>query len=148
MSTETTSSSGGGIELRVGLTGHKKIDYDRKPLRDAMVSSGKLVTKTARRLVSRRAISSGGQVPGRVTGRLMKSIGEIKVRGNKGGYIKIGPRTFKDDHIFYPAVLYYGSRKQNIKKRANYMVQALDVERDAIRSRMRESLKNNLVPRY
>lgn len=147
MSTETTSSSAGGIDLRVGLTGHKTIDYDRKLMRKALNTGGGEVRSAARRLVSRRAISGAGENPGLVTGRLRRSI-KIYKRGSKGGWVKVGPTVVPGMDLFYPAILYYGSTVNNIQKRNNYMADALQEKADSIRGHVRGALRDSLKPRY
>lgn len=132
--------------VSVGLEFHKIIDYDRRAMRKALKAGASQVIKEAKRIVSRNAISAPGEVPGVVTGRLRKSIGVVKT-GSKGGWIRVGPRTFKDKGVFYPAILFYGSTKRNIAKRGNFMTQALGIKRDTIRSEIRSALKNSLVPR-
>lgn len=134
--------------VEVGLEFHKIIDYDRKAMRKALSSGGAIVTKEARRLVSRNAISLPGENPGLVTGKLRRSIGVI-ARGSKGGWIKVGPRSFKSlgGGFFYPAILFYGSKKRNIDKRNNFMVEALQTKRAYVRGEIRAALKDSLVPR-
>lgn len=144
----------GSLRVEMGLEGHKTIDYDRTVMRKALNKAGADVRKEARRLVSRRAISSAGQNPGLVTGDMMRSIGTVS-RGSKGGWVKIGPKRTdamlaKEKNAkwaFYPAFLFYGSPKRNIAKRANFMGEALANRRDVIRSQVRSALSNALVPR-
>lgn len=144
--TERSSGEVGGIRLDVGLAGHKTIDYDRRALRRALVAGAGRVRKAARRLVARQAVSAPGQFPGRASGALQQTIGVVS-RGSKGGWVRIGPKTFKDGQFFYPAVLYYGSAKRHIAKRANYMSAALQTEAPAIRAQVRAALRDCLVPR-
>lgn len=135
----------GSLELDVGLEGHKTIDYDRRAMRKALVAGAGLVRKDARRLLSRRAISSPGEVPGQQTGALARSIGVVS-RGSKGGWVKVGPRAIRGS-VFYPAFLFYGSPKTGLEKRANYMAQALTNQREPIRTQVRSALAQSLVPR-
>lgn len=131
--------------IDVGLEFHKTIDFDKKKLRGALTKGGADVRKEARRLLARRAVSAPGEVPGEVTGRLKRAIGVVS-RGTGGGWVKIAPRTIKGS-AFYPAFLFYGSKKNNLQKRANYMVQALKTRAPAIRASVRDVLRNSLVPR-
>lgn len=135
----------GGLELEVGLEFHKTIDYDRRAMRKALGQGGKDVIREARRLLSRRSISAPGDIPGEQTGRLKKSIGVVS-RGSKGGWIKIAPRSIKGS-AFYPAFLFYGSQKNHLGKRANYMATALQNRREPVRANIRAALKDSLVPR-
>lgn len=96
----------GGLEVQVGLDFHKVIDYDRKKMRAALVRGAGAVRKEARRLLSRRATSKPGEVPGRQQGQLWRAIGVVS-KGNKGGWVKIGPKTIRGSS-FYPAFLFYG----------------------------------------
>lgn len=140
-----TGNSLGSIGLAVGLDFHKTIDYDRSAMRRALRAGGALVRKEARRLLSRAAVSSPGEMPGKETGRLIRSIGVVS-SGRKGGWIKIGPRTIKGS-AFYPAFLFYGSDKRNIAKRANFMGQALTNQAEPVRTLVRAALAQALVPR-
>lgn len=134
-----------GLELSVGLEFHKIIDYDRRAMRKALREGGADVRKEARRLLSRRAVSAPGEMPGMETGMLKRAIGVVS-RGSKGGWVKVGPRTIKGS-VFYPAFLFYGSPKTGLEKRGNFMSAALQNRRDAVRSRIQAALKDSLVPR-
>lgn len=134
-----------GLELQVGLEFHKVIDYDRKAMRKALREGGAEVRKEARRLLSRRAVSAPGEIPGMQTGMLKRAIGVVSV-GSKGGWVKVGPKTIKGS-VFYPAFLFYGSPKTGLEKRGNFMEAALQNKRDVVRSRIQAALKDSLVPR-
>lgn len=143
-----------GFSIDVGLEFHKTIDYDRKAMSKALAGGGKDVIKEARRIVSSRAISAPGGNPGEISGALKRSIGVV-TKGSKGGWIKVGPRRTKEMEAkakkakwaFYPAFLFYGSPKTGLAKRNNFMVDALQNKRDAVRSVIRSALKDSLVPR-
>lgn len=141
----TTTGDAGAVLLEVGLEFHKTIDYDRAALRRALRSGAAQVTKESRRLVSRRAVSAAGEMPGQQTGRMKRAIGVVS-RGRLGGWIKVGVRTIKGSD-FYPAFLFYGSPKTGLEPRANFPVQALDNKRETVRGEIRAALRNSLVPR-
>lgn len=145
MDKETSLGNLGGVELQVGLEFHKTIDYDRKAMRKALVRGAAEVRKQARRLVSRRSISLAGDFPGSQSGALKRAIGIVS-KGSKGGWVKVGVRSIPNS-VFYPAFLFYGSPKTGLEKRANFMTAALDNKREAVRSMIRDALKNSLVPR-
>lgn len=145
MERENSTGNLGGVELQVGLEFHKTIDYDRKAMRKALVRGAAEVRKQARRLVSRRSISLAGDFPGSQTGALKRAIGIVS-RGSKGGWVKVGIRSIPNS-VFYPAFLFYGSPKTGLEKRGNFMTAALDEKREAVRSMIRDALKNSLVPR-
>lgn len=140
--------------IEVGLEFHKTIDYDRKAMRKALAGGGRDVIKEARRIVSNRAISAPGGAPGEITGALKRSIGLV-TKGSKGGWIKVGPKRTdemvakakKTKWAFYPAFLFYGSSKTGLAKRSNFMIDALQNKREAVRSVIRAALKDSLVPR-
>lgn len=134
-----------GLDLRVGLEFHKIIDYDRKAMRRALRGGGADIRKEARRLLSRRAVSAPGDIPGMQTGMLKRAIGIVSM-GSKGGWIKVGPKSIKGS-VFYPAFLFYGSPKTGLVKRANFMETALQNKRDVVRDRIQIALKDSLVPR-
>ena len=135
----------GGLEVRVGLDFHKVIDYDRKKMRAALVRGAGTVRKEARRLLSRRAVSRPGEVPGRQTGDLWRAIGVVS-RGSKGGWIKVGPKSIRN-RFFYPAILFHGSKKIGLEPRANYMEEALERKAPAVRAEAREALRGALIAR-
>lgn len=136
----------GDIQLNVGLVGHSMIDFDKRKIRQVLNQGGADVRKTARRLVSRRGISNPGDFPGKDSGALMRSI-KVYKRGSRGGWIKVGPTKTAEMGAFYPAFLFYGSEKKGLAKRANYMADALDKERENVRGRIRAALPGALIPR-
>lgn len=140
-----TGNSLGGLELEVGLDFHSVIDYDRKAMRKALREGAAEVRKEARRIISRRAISSAGEFPGLQTGALRRAVGIVS-KGSKGGWVKVGIRTIPNS-VFYPAFLFYGSRKTGLEKRSNFMSSALATKRESVRSQIRAALKDSLVPR-
>lgn len=146
MDNQSRSGNAGGIQLEVGLRFHKIIDYDRKALRKALREGGAMVRKEARRIVSKRAVSLPGEAPGSRTGALKRAIGVVG-RGSKGGWIKIGVRKTKEMKDFYPAFLFYGSTKRHLAKRSNFITDALQTKREAVREVIRQALKASLVPR-
>lgn len=146
MERESTSGSLGGVDLRVGLEFHKTIDYDRRAMRKALVKGAADIRKEGRRIVSRRAVSAAGDFPGMQTGALKRAIGIVS-KGSKGGWIKVGVRKTKEMTDFYPAFLFYGSRKTGLEKRANFMTAALANKREGVRKEIRAALKDSLVPR-
>lgn len=146
MERETTTGSIGAAEVQVGLEFHKTIDYDRKLMRRSLVKGAGVVRKEARRLISRRAISAPGEMPGMETGAMRRAIG-IVAKGTKGGWVKVGVRKTAEMQDFYPAFLFYGSAKTGLAKRGNFVVAALDNKRDTVRDQIRGDLKNALVPR-
>lgn len=146
MDNERTSGTVADMRLDVGLAFHKVIDYDRKAMRRALVKGAAEIRKAARRMVSRNAISTAGEFPGADTGTLKRAIGVIG-RGSKGGWIKIGVRKTATMKAFYPAFLFYGSKKTGLAARQNYITAALEEKRETVRSNIRGSLQNSLVPR-
>lgn len=145
MSQEHQTGDLGGITLQVGLDGYKTIDYNKRVMRKTLTKGGGELRKEARRLLSRRAVSAPGDIPGEQTGRLKRSIGIIS-RGSRGGWIKVGPRAIPGS-MFYPAILYYGSKKTGVSPRANFMAMALQNRKANIRNTVRAALRGALVPR-
>ena len=78
-----------------------------------------------------------------VTGALKRAIGIVS-RGTRGGWVKVGVRSIPSS-VFYPAFLFYGT--PTIKKRANFMAEALNHKREDVRGRISDALKHSLVPR-
>lgn len=151
------------LEVNVKLDGFSRIDFDKRKIRKTMQVLGRDVQKEARWLVSRRLISGAGEFPGRDTGALWRA---IKYKVSKPGFlVRIQPdKTAEMGPDFYPAFLQYGVRKNRIAKlakqhkrqpdgpyrlepRGNYMIRALDSRRDMVRSMLRNTLQNSLIPR-
>lgn len=98
------------LEVHETISGHSRIDFDKKLVRKAMRKFGAEIRKDARRRVSRRAISVPGEYPGRTTGALFKSI-QSKV--SKSGFlVRIWPEKTAAMTAFYPAFLFYGVKKE------------------------------------
>lgn len=135
----------GGLQLEVGLDFHKVIDYDRKKMRAALVRGAGTVRKEARRLLSRRAVSRPGEMPGRKSGGLWRAIGVVS-KGSKGGWLKVGPKSIRG-RTFYPAFLFYGSKKTGLEPRGNYMEEALQNKATSVRAEAREALRGALIAR-
>ena len=134
-----------GMQISVAFAGHSRIDFDKKPIKKVLRQQGGEVRKVARRLVARRAISAPGEMPGRQTGVLMRS---IKVKVASGGFwARISPFKTNEMEVFYPAFLFHGSTKRNIQKRANYMAVALDARRLSAQGAIQSALQGALIPR-
>lgn len=146
MDSDRATGTGDAFNLDVMITGHKLIDFDKRKLRKALLVGGAEVRKQARRLVSRRAISQPGEYPGKDSGALARSI-KIYKRGSRGGYVKVGPTKTAEMSAFYPAFLFYGSSKNNLQPRKNYMTDALDDKRTFVRQQILTSMVGALVPR-
>ncbi len=145
MEYQHSSGEVAGVRLFVGLNFHQAIDFDRKPLRRALVNGARVVRKEARTLVSRRVVSQPGEFPGQQSGAMRRAIGVIS-KGSRGGWIKIGVRAIPGS-FYYPAVLFYGSPKRHIAARGNFMTAALANRSAAIRDQVRSALRHALVPR-
>ena len=138
------------LDVHVGLQGHSKIDFDKRLVNRELLVQGRRVQRTARRLVARKAVSEAGQFPGKQTGALQKAIDLVKPRSKLGFWIKVEPTTAKikrTGKIYYPAILFHGSKKRSIEPRGNYMVAALEANRAAIRAGLSAMLSVALVPR-
>lgn len=142
------------------ITGHSRIDFDKKLVRKAMRKFGADIRKDARRRVARRAVSGSGDYPGRATGELWRS---IKVRVSKPGFlVRISPEKTAAMKEFYPAFLHYGvtgrprrkdhkeqpkDGKWRVAPRGNYMTDSLQARSDTIRAGLRSMLMDALKPR-
>ena len=142
------------------ISGHSRIDFDKKLVRKAMRKFGAEIRKDARRRVARRAVSGSGEYPGRDSGELWRS---IRVRVSKPGFlVRISPEKTAAMKQFYPAYLHYGvtgrprrkdhreqskDGKWRIAPRGNYMTDALQDRSDTIRAGLRNMLMDALKPR-
>ena len=136
------------IEVNATIVGHSKIDFDKRIIRRTLLKEGRAVQRLARRMVARKAISKPGEYPGKRTGGLQKAIDVV--RGSAGFWVRVEPTTAKIKKIrdiWYPAILYYGSKKINLEPRRNYMTDALDARRDQARAALQDALQQALKPR-
>jgi hypothetical protein len=141
------AKAGSWAEVNVGWEGFSRIDFDKVKIRKAMRTIGRDVQKQARKLVAKRGrASSPGQAPSRASGVLQRS---IKVKVSRPGFlVRVAPeKTPAMGKDFYPAFLHYGSEKNNLKPRSNYMVDALEIRRSHARSVLSSALQNALIPR-
>lgn len=140
------AKAGSWLETNVTLEGYSRIDFDKRQVRKGMREVGRDLQKEARKLVSRRAISSPGQNPGRRTGAMYRA---IKYKVSRPGFlVRIAPqKTAEMGEDFYPAFLHHGSVKINLKARNNFMVEALDRRTPNTRNVLLRVLENALIPR-
>lgn len=131
------------IQTFVDTSGFKVVKLEKREVRRALVKSGQLVRKSARRLVSRRAVSGAGQFPGKRTGTLARSI-RYKV-SKPGLLVRVLPFKIAGMKEFYPAFLHYGVRGR-IAPRKNYMTEALEDQRGRIESIIADALEGALTP--
>jgi hypothetical protein len=140
------ATEGSWAEVNVKIEGFSRIDFETRKVRIAMRNIGRDMQREARKLVSRRAVSKPGEIPGRATGATQRS---IRYRVSRPGFlVRIAPfKTADMGKDFYPAFLHYGSEKNNLKPRENYMVKALENRADNTRNVLRRALEDALVPR-
>lgn len=155
------AKAGSWLETNVKIEGFTRLDFDKKKVRKSMGVLGRDVQKAARRLVSRRAVSSAGEYPGRQTGRLQRS---IKYKVSRPGFlVRIAPfKTAEMGKDFYPAYLYYGvtghARREDHKAqpkngswqvapRGNFMTDALESRSANARQVLMKTLQEALIPR-
>lgn len=155
--------NGGYFSADVFWEGHSHLDFDKRQVRKAMRAIGADIRKVARKLVSRRAVSSVGEAPGKRTGTLQRA---IKYKVSKPGLlVRIAPdKTEAMGDDYYPAFLNYGVRRnrsakaaKNHKKqpegpyklapRENYMEKALAQRREHARQVLAAALDNALIAR-
>jgi hypothetical protein len=134
------------LETNVTIDGFSRIDFDKKRVRKGMRIVGRDVQKEARRLVARRAISGAGDYPGRQTGAMWRA---IKYKVSRSGFMAIvrPNKTAEMGKDFYPAFLFYGSEKRNLKARKNFMTDAQSNREQNSRSVLRGVLQDSLIPR-
>jgi hypothetical protein len=133
------------FEVNATIEGFSRVDFDKKKIRSALRIEGRAVQKLARKLVSKRILNSVGDYPARRTGRLMRS---IKVKVAKSGFlVRIAPQKTAEMKDFYPAFLHYGSTKNNLEPRKNFMTDSLDARREVSRVAILNALEGALIPR-
>ena len=133
------------FDVHAEISGFSRVDFDKKKIRKALRIEGRAVQKIARKLASKKLLDSNGSYPAKQTGRLVRS---IKVKVSRPGFlVKIAPQKMADMKDFYPAFLFYGSKKINLAPRQNYMTDALDARRESARSAILNALQGALIPR-
>lgn len=133
------------FEVNASITGFTKADFDKKKVRKALRKEGNEIRKASRKLISRRVVSLPDQFPGRKTGLLMRS---IKVKVSRPGFlVVIRPEKIAGMKDFYPAFLHYGSQKNNLAPRKNFMVSALESRRERSRAAIMHALQDSIIPR-
>lgn len=134
------------FEVNATIEGFSRVDFDKKKIRKALQIEGRAVQKLARKMVSKRILNSAGDYPAKRTGALMRS---IKVKVSRPGFlVKIAPqKTAEMGKDFYPAFLHYGSKKNNLAPRKNFMTDALDARREVSRVAIIKALEGALIPR-
>lgn len=142
------------FEVHVGLTGHSKIDFDRRQIRRVIRIGARMVQRDGRKLASRREgagrtyrvwgdmlhrASAAGAPPTKVTGQFQRSL-DTRVVG-QGFAATIGPNLSR---AFYARFLAGGT--QDMAKRP-VMDQALERNRQPIASMLESALLDSMVPR-
>ena len=130
------------MRINVSLHGYTAIDFDRKPVRKALMKEGREIRKLARERITKAALSAPGQFPGKVSGNTARSIAVFAQRGGFG--VVIAPRrTGQEKKKFFPTILIYGSA--HVQPRKDYIKDALESRRAqatfSIAAALRDSLK-------
>ena len=102
------------VDLPKGL---KTVDFDRKIVMAALRQAAKNIQKESRNLLKLKRVSKEGEVPGRLTGRLFKSV-KVHASKRKDRYwAKTQIDSFEDGEDWYPAPLFYGRKDGSLKPR-------------------------------
>ena len=136
----------GGIEIHVGLTGHNRLDFDKRIMRKRLRAEAGQIRKEARKLISRRAISQAGEYPGLNTGDTRRSIYVRVTRSGLAAIIEPKRTSRMDKREFYPSILTYGVPGR-IDARKNYIEQAASRRRAAAMAGIGAALLESLKPR-
>lgn len=124
-------------------------DFDVRVLKRHLRKQANRVRKEARKLVSKRGVSSPGGFPGLRTGRMRKG---IKVDVWKSGFGATIRPTVPDKTAFYPNFVVYGHlgpKKTSPKTaaRANFMVASADrIGEGQLREGLRAALESSFKP--
>jgi len=102
-------------------------DFNPDILSAGLKRQGDAVEDLARRLVSRNAVSKAGELPGKQSGKLQKTI-KVKMFRNKMGVIIT--HRLKSDDDRYPFMLAYGTKK--LAPREDHIATAMRARRSAI----------------
>ena len=152
------------VALNVKLYGYTKIDFDRKPVRRALMLEAREVRKLARANVSRRAVSGSGEYPGLDTGDLRRSITAF----SKGrGFLAI-IQTKRTERMkkrkFFPSILIHGRKRAQkapkktsisgknkqigqLEARKDPILDAFEIRRERIIAAVTTALQESLISR-
>lgn len=130
------------LDIKINVKGHSSLFFDKKELKSAIRKGGTEVQREARRLISSRAVSGAGDLPGYDTGAMSRSV-KTKV-GSGGLYAIVSPhKTPEMGNDYYPAYLIHGTSR-GIEKRKDFIISALQNKQFAIRLAMRMSLVKSI----
>lgn len=93
-------------------------DYDRKVVMSGITKAARGVQKLSKSLLNKRgAPSQPNEYPKRVSGNMWRHVKVHKSTRKDRLWARVEIDSFKDKSVWYPAVLFYGSDKRNIKPR-------------------------------
>ena len=134
------------FHVHVKMAGFKQIDFDKRSVRKKIKRVAGIVRLQARALLSKRAVSEAGEIPGRRSGLLVRSIRvKLMSRGIMGAVV--GPQRIAGMKEFYPIILIAGSETRNIQPRLNPMPEALEQRRSEVSRAVADALWESLKPR-
>jgi hypothetical protein len=125
------------LDVNIQIRGINRLWFDKRELKAAIRKGGREVQKEARRLISRRAVSGAGELPGMDSGEMRRQV-KVKV-GSGGMYAVVSPHKSAAMGDYYPAFLIYGT-KRGIEKRKDFIQEAFANKQSAVRSVIRRSL--------
>lgn len=146
------------VDIDIRLENTRSFLFDKKYMRKAMTAAGREVRDEARRLVNKSG-SGADDYPGKVTGRLSRSI-NYKV-SRPGFLVLVQPNKTAafGNKEFYPAFLHHGvrvgGRKKNHRKRTdnaayriaprkNYMADALANKSGRVRQLIADAIRDGV----
>lgn len=140
----------------------RTFDYDGKALKKPLRKVCSEVRKVARKLIARKQVSKPGELPGRKTGEMARS---IRVRVSKAGYSSwVEPSKTDRMPAYYPAFVVYGHRapyaetadqaRKHRKRpgvkvalpRENFIFRAAEIFRPKFEATMAEALADAIKP--
>lgn len=125
------------LDVNIQVRGINRLWFEKRELKAAIRKGGREVQKEARRLISRRAVSGAGELPGMDTGEMRRQV-KVKV-GSAGMYAVVSPHKSAAMGDYYPAFLIYGT-KRGLEKRKDFIHEAFGKKQYAIRAAIRRSL--------
>lgn len=130
------------MKINVQLYGYTRLDFDRRPVRRALLKEAREIRKEARRNYSRRVVSAMGEFPGLDTGDTRRSISIFPQRSGFG--VVIAPRRTERmrQRNFFPTILVYGD--ESIQPRADAIEAAFNSRRAAAVHAIGEALRASL----
>lgn len=101
-----------------------QMEFDRKIIMKGLKQASRLTQQLSKRLISPKRRSKPGEYPGRNTGRMRRNVKVVNAKRRDRLWSRVEVASFKEDVMFYPAVLNYGRKDHKLEPRKNFIADA------------------------